>query len=360
MEANPVSLPLLLQLSRYPRRTISFGGKLRDPESGESVFVDNLFIRELPVIAGWVGCGVWDAAVMMARYFLRPVAGSAGNDADRAETSGAVTTQVESLLPVQKPLNGEFMQGLAVLELGSGAGLVGLVAGRFAQTVVLTDYSTAILDNLEYNIWLNSQNLDEERLLDLFPESRQARETFQRNGRRLAHAARVAYLDWYRPEAERKPPDVLEPTLERRLPPGGYRCIIPGGAALGKFPVIIGSELTYQLPGVEELANVVDLFLEEGGVFWEIISIYRGPGPRKFMRLMRERGWAVEAREPPPQLSESIDSVQSRARHEKYLLWTLYRKNDTPKYWPDYPRFGSGDLVAWDTEELDSVAAVEG
>ncbi|TNJ30045.1 Methyltransferase [Giardia muris] len=310
-ETSIASLLMYIRGSqRFTRRTLTF--EPHPPEEGGSK--DTIFVRELPVIAGWVGCGVWDAAIIMSRYLIT---------------------------------HPEVLQGKRVLELGSGVGLTGLIASRFSDEVVLTDYSESILENLEYNIWLNAADLTNEHLDDIFPEDRDAQARFRTQGQAISRAAKVAYLDWFHPMLSEKPVESFESDTNRKLPLNGFRRRVPGGVALGRFPMIIGSELTYQLSGVEELAEVIDIFLEEGGVFFEILSIYRGPGPRRFMELMEENGWVVEAREPDLGLCDNIDSVQSRNRNERYLFWTLFRKRDLQRLGDIFPRFGIAPPLDW-------------
>lgn len=313
---EPSELQFLLQCARasqkYTRKVITFGPYDRVTKKQ----TDHVFIRELPVVAGWVGCGIWDAAVIMSRYFIK---------------------RPESLFDKR------------ILELGSGVGLTGMVAARYAKRVYLTDYSTSILENLEYNLWLNVNDLSEERLVDLFDDNEDAKVAYRMYNERVSRAAFVSYLDWYNPTNTEKPISELEPDTSTKLPPGHFRRRVPGGTSLGKFPMIIGSELTYQLPGVEELAAVIDLFLEPGGVFWEIISIFRGPGPRKFMLLMEQKGWIVEARWPSEDLQANLDSRQSKSREEKYLFWTLFRAADESS---SIPRFGDGPAIDWHALEF--------
>ncbi|KAK1863457.1 hypothetical protein I4F81_006012 [Pyropia yezoensis] len=81
------------------------------------------FIRELRVIDGALGCAVWDGGLLLARYL---------HDCGRPPLAGA-----------------------AVLEVGAGCGLVGLVAARSAASVTRTDYVPAVVANLAHNVRLN-------------------------------------------------------------------------------------------------------------------------------------------------------------------------------------------------------------
>ena len=45
---------------------------------------------------------------------------------------------------------------LEIAELGSGVGLPGILAAAFARHVTLTDYVDSVVDNIRYNIRVNS------------------------------------------------------------------------------------------------------------------------------------------------------------------------------------------------------------
>ncbi|CAN0382055.1 unnamed protein product, partial [Ectocarpus sp. 12 AP-2014] len=51
--------------------------------------------------------------------------------------------------------NPQLVQGTRVLELGSGLGLCGIVAGYLSKSVTLTDYVDELLVNLEHNVDIN-------------------------------------------------------------------------------------------------------------------------------------------------------------------------------------------------------------
>lgn len=80
-------------------------------------------------------------------------------------------------------------------------------------------------------------------------------------------------------------------------------------------------------------------------MFWEIISVYRGPGVKAFMDEMKSRGYEVECRKLPEDFYAGIEGCQ-RKRDEKYLMWTLYKTGSQPPL-----TFGDGELIDWETLE---------
>jgi hypothetical protein len=61
------------------------------------------------------------------------------------------------------------VDGRSVLEIGSGLGLCGVVAGQYARSVVLTDFDPVIVRNLQYNIRCNRHLLRQVFDLQQFP-----------------------------------------------------------------------------------------------------------------------------------------------------------------------------------------------
>ena len=56
----------------------------------------------------------------------------------------------------------DFVQGRRVIELGAGVGLTGLIAAAMgSESVHMTDYTDATLENLSYNIALNSRFMED-------------------------------------------------------------------------------------------------------------------------------------------------------------------------------------------------------
>lgn len=54
--------------------------------------------------------------------------------------------------------NAEMLKGLAVIELGSGVGVTGVLCGRFCDKVVLTDHNDEVLKILNKNIDLHASS----------------------------------------------------------------------------------------------------------------------------------------------------------------------------------------------------------
>ena len=93
----------------------------------EKRFHAKIYSLTLSVRAQALGCAMWDGGVVLTRIVYE---------------------------------NAQVFRGARVLELGSGCGLTGLVCARFAESVVLTDYIVKVVENLEYNVALNSRNDD--------------------------------------------------------------------------------------------------------------------------------------------------------------------------------------------------------
>ena len=84
-----------------------------------------------------------------------------------------------------------------MLELGAGVGLPGLVCARFAERMVITDFVQSLVENLEYNLGLNTA-IDDEESKD---EEVQRRNKVRR---RVKETARIGYLDWGEVEKKEK------------------------------------------------------------------------------------------------------------------------------------------------------------
>src|SRR3989338_1644978 len=157
---------------KYRRKTISYwentavGCQRSEPDH-------EIHIRELSIVDAGIGCAVWDAAIILSRWVF-----------DRGP---------------------KVMAGQTVLELGSGVGLPGLMAARFAERTWLTDYLPQLLLGLEYNLKLNDGDFCADAGEPISPSTTalppSARLQMIRS-RRLADVAHVALLDWNKVHAE--------------------------------------------------------------------------------------------------------------------------------------------------------------
>lgn len=134
-----------------------------------------------------------------------------------------------------------------VLELGSGCGLSGIIAGMFADAVVLSDYLPAIDKFLKENIKANS------KLTRSLPTT--------------------AIIDWTSDSV------VQHPILKKGV------------------DVIIGADIFFQPQLSHHLAKCVNMYLGKQGLFYGC-SGSRRQGVQQFMASMKELGYQVETKLP--------------------------------------------------------------
>ena len=112
--------------------------------------------------------------------------------------AGVVLAGHLSRMPVEK--------GQRLLEVGSGLGLVGIVAARSGHDVTLTDYNAHALNFCRANAHINR-----------------------------CHTATVTRLDWKKP------------------------------LLVGSFDIIVGSEIIYKNEDIDQLATIFENYLKPGG-----------------------------------------------------------------------------------------------
>lgn len=194
------------------RKTIGFGNY--DKKTKE--YEDEIYIRELSIIDGGIGCAVWDAAIILARFIYE--------NAD------------------------ELFHDRVVLELGAGVGLPGIMAARFASTCYLTDYIETIQSNLEYNVQINSQ-IDDDH------------ETKTQYKKRIKASTRVLLLNWDDIKTMKNP----QPEI-----PLSRMDII-----LGSELTYTGNENT-----INCLIEVILAYMAHDGIFIEVLSDDRDGVPQ--------------------------------------------------------------------------------
>eukprot|EP00276_Gloeochaete_wittrockiana_P007080 CAMPEP_0184647800 /NCGR_PEP_ID=MMETSP0308-20130426/4800_1 /TAXON_ID=38269 /ORGANISM="Gloeochaete witrockiana, Strain SAG 46.84" /LENGTH=257 /DNA_ID=CAMNT_0027079083 /DNA_START=94 /DNA_END=864 /DNA_ORIENTATION=- len=233
------SLSFLSQ--KHRRKTLRFG-------EGSKVPLE-VYIRELSIHAG-LGCALWDASIILARFIYT---------------------------------YRHIFESKAVLELGSGCGLPGILAGMFAKSIIVSDYLEQAVDNLGYNLRINANYEDD--LLEITDEN-------ERNTRRLWRSrlkeASVQTLDWEKYDS--------------------------WGRSIEPSDIILGSELTYSLQYICCLSNVIEGCLKPTGIFLEILSSDRD-GVTAFCELMDKKGFVHEA---VPVEERFLGNYQSNQRPETY------------------------------------------
>ncbi len=269
-------------LKKHTRRSVGFGAFRKK----EREFDDEVHLRELSISHGGVGCAVWDAAIILARWLHEQ--GVAEQRAIASPTSSC------SVAPALR------LHGRSVMELGAGVGLPGLVAAWFAERVWLTDYLDTLLENLRYNVQLNANEDDAAR-----PE----------RARAVASAARVHGLDWdcfVRNDAS----DDSESARETR----SSLVAIPARSV----DLLIGSELVYvnNRDHIHSLLAVVDHFMAPHGAFYSIQSDDRDGVPI-MCEMARAMGFCVDTLRVPDHL---LGNYGTNQLPETYHFYTIRRR----------------------------------
>eukprot|EP00030_Apusomonadida_sp_AF-17_P000211 a13756_24.p2 GENE.a13756_24~~a13756_24.p2 ORF type:complete len:315 (+),score=95.32 a13756_24:38-946(+) len=280
-------------LRKHARRTIGFGKY----DKKEREYPDELYIREISIVDAGLGCALWDGGIILTRW-------------------------------IHKHL--ELFRGATVLELGAGCGLPGILTARVSRSTIMTDYMESIIDNIRYNIWLNS-HLDDE-------DTEHAAEWLGRCCERASRAWAAGDIDAARAALEELPDDPAAAKLVLRAAVGraAHGLFLDWedceSVAIEPVDVIIGAELTYSLLNVSSLVRVVSRFLKPDGVFYEILSNDRDGVP-EFVRQIGDAGFTVDAVPVPRELMGSYGTSPWTFQDvETYTCYT-FRRTANPR-WP--------------------------
>jgi len=174
-----------------------------------------------------------------------------------------------------------------ILELGSGCGLPGILATRYAKEVILTDYIEAVLENLRYNVSLNCSNEE----FSCSVEKHGSGSTFSR-------LVRILHLNWDEID-NNEAIEILEPV-----------------------DIIIGSELTYSPLSVDSLIKVICKYLKLEGMFLEVLSDDRD-GVSLFLEKIQAIGFSVSI----SAVNEKyLGNFKTGQKPESYKLYIFRRK----------------------------------
>jgi len=191
------------------------------------------------------------------------------------------------------------MPNFSSIELGSGVGLSGIVAARYAEKVWLTDYLDSVVDNLTYNIHINC-NLDDESDDDyegLTEEEKALKKQERRKYAEKVKNASAGYLNWDQV-------DDINPGTKHNIP---------------QADIIIGSELTYSPKSVDGLVRTVLRYLKPEGVFYELLSTDRDGVPL-FLERIKEAGFETVVHNIPDQY---LGNYSTNQRPESYKFYTF-------------------------------------
>lgn len=99
--------------------------------------------------------------------------------------------------------------------------------------------------------------------------------------------------------------------------------------AVEPVDIILGAELTYNLLSITALINVVDCFLNDGGVFYEVLSNDRD-GVSEFIRLIKEKGYLVDVVPVPAEMMGNYGTRDWTFQNtETYSFYTFRKPNST-------------------------------
>eukprot|EP00761_Pharyngomonas_kirbyi_P010472 gb/GECH01010492.1/.p1 GENE.gb/GECH01010492.1/~~gb/GECH01010492.1/.p1 ORF type:complete len:269 (+),score=80.78 gb/GECH01010492.1/:1-807(+) len=248
-----------LGFGKKKRKTVGFGKY----DKKEREWEDEVYIRELSIIEGGIGCALWDAAIILSRWIMK---------------------------------HPDYFHGKTVIELGSGVGLPGIVAARFAEEVYLTDYMDQIIDNINYNIFLNTNYEEEEEDSD----DEQIKNKIQLKNR-VKKTAKALFFDWHDIDNVEKRP------------------------SMPKADILLGSELTYtgDRNHISSLVKVINHYLKPGGQFIEILSDDRD-GVSLFEKMMAEEGYQEKT---VPVQDDLMGHFGTGQRPETYKIYFLSKKD---------------------------------
>lgn len=340
-------------MKKHVRRTLHMSTATYDRRS--RVSTDDVYVRELNVTAGGLGCSTWDGSIILARYLLQ---------CKRDE-----------------------LRGKTVLELGAGTAVPSLVAARYADRVVVTDYLDELLQNTQYNLQVNASAdpSEENELTAQLPAEEQQHIRAERQ--RMTASLRTAFLDWHvfedvptdDDESEQVPADELidlttdEDASDQELPDSS-RASSSGQPASGtavnrakpstqpeditsirhilhhndplhphihrhEADIILGSEILYTENTVHAycLMRTIARYLKPSGVMYCVQSANR-EGMAQFVQLLRSHAFTVSMQ---PVTSDSpVEGLLGHYSHakdvgrgtgfeqreEEYLLFTIRRE----------------------------------
>eukprot|EP00002_Diphylleia_rotans_P029744 TRINITY_DN6075_c0_g1_i11.p1 TRINITY_DN6075_c0_g1~~TRINITY_DN6075_c0_g1_i11.p1 ORF type:complete len:366 (+),score=73.73 TRINITY_DN6075_c0_g1_i11:59-1156(+) len=194
-------------------------------------------INQMAFVDGGLGWKIWPAARFMSRFIHE---------------------------------NPDFVRNKDVLEIGSGCGLVGLVAAQYANKVWMSDYQEKILQTITNNI--------------------------EKNG--LEEKACVRLLDWY---------DCCKEDYQPFHEP---------------FDAIIGADIVYEVAHVKGLMAVLARYLSQDGVLYAVSANER-EGSRELFRAATQAGYHVLALKVPHDIREQVYDM-SRGDDHQQGLWNSF------------------------------------
>jgi len=198
-------------------------------------------------------------------------------------------------------LNNHLLAGKTVLEVGSGCGLVGILASFYAKQITISDYLPDILEGIEKNVSLNYSSLS------MNHEHIQIR--------------KIDFQDFVGDEKNEEVREYVE-----------------------KFDVVLGSDVVYSLQLAHWLPFLLNSVLKCNGFFYAVMPKNR-LGLDEFVENMASLGFNLQILNPPEQLFEDF------AKKSHWFLYVFQKLNQNHSK-ADLPL---GDPTLSDDEDVEVV-----
>ena len=275
-----------------------------------------VYVREINILHGGLGCATWDGGVILARWIEQ---------------------------------HRSIFENANALELGCGVGISGIIAAEHTERIVISDYLPEVMENARYNFQVN---LDHEKLSKVefcmldwhqFLEAGEKPKTEEHFCTKISHDSTFVEQKWYSCETCFDDPvkGVCEPCFDAyhsnhvkdpkpnystfRCDCAHFHCARKPDLAPRTFDIIFGSELIYSPLSCDALTATVDYLLAENGVFYQILQVKR-EGVEMFCARMNAKGFKCSVSLVPAEfLTNTNTRSWQRKGYEDFFFFTWTR-----------------------------------